>query len=707
MSLTKDSPITEIKGIGEKQAKKFSKLDVTTIRDLLFHVPFRYQDTSSILSIAEFKENEEGTFLAKIAKVSTAYFKKKITTVKVKDDTGTLNLTYFNQTYLNKTLKLGDIYLFSAKITKKGSRKNVYNPKFEKFKEDPEKQTHLGKLVGIYPETKGLSSRMIRARIKTLIEQITEKEKSIGEIIEDPLKKKDLEKFNLISLDKAIANIHFPQTQEDIEKAQKRLAFDEMLRIAFKIEKQILKREKEKSIGMEIKSNYLNSFIKSLPFELTEDQNKAIEEILEDTTKTTPMNRLLNGDVGSGKTVVAAIAILNTIKNGNSAILIAPTTVLAKQHFETFNNLFSKKKQNKKYKNTKDKNKNTNKDFDIDVELCISTKKTIKKADNKLIIGTHAILYEKQLPKDLNLVVIDEQHRFGVEQREYFKQKSKSSPHYLTMTATPIPRSLTEIFFGGLEVSEIREKPKNRKKIETFFTPFKKREDCFNWVRGKILESEDTTKRKKKEGKGKYNDQAFIIYPLIEESEKLNAKAVLVEFDYLKEIFKSLRVEFLHGRLKEKEKERLMEKFREKKIQVLVSTTVIEVGIDIPDATIMVIEDAERFGLAQLHQLRGRVGRSDKESYCFVIPSSSVEKDSPAQERLLYFAKHNSGFDVAEYDLENRGPGEVYGLRQSGVPNFKVASIHDIELLNKSRILAKEIVREDNNPEEILENIFR
>jgi ATP-dependent DNA helicase RecG len=693
MSLTKDSPITEIKGIGEKQAKKFSKLDVTTIRDLLFHIPFRHQDTSSILSIEEFKQNEEGTFLAKIEKVSTVYFKKKITTVKVKDDTGTLNLTYFNQTYLNKTLKPGDIYLFSAKITKKGSKKNIYNPKFEKFKEDPDKQTHLGKLVGIYPETKGLSSRMIRARIKTLMEQITEESESIGEIIEDPLKKKDLEKFDLISLDKAIANIHFPQTQEDIEKAQKRLAFDEMLRIAFKIEKQILKREKEKSIGMEIKSNYLNSFIKSLPFELTEDQNKAIEEILEDTTKTIPMNRLLNGDVGSGKTVVAAVAILNAIKNGNSAILIAPTTVLAKQHFETFNNLFSKKKLNK--------------DFNIDVELCISTKKTIKKADNKLIIGTHAILYEKELPKDLNLVVIDEQHRFGVEQREYFKQKSKNSPHYLTMTATPIPRSLTEIFFGGLEVSEIREKPKNRKKIETFFTPFRKREDCFNWVREKILESEDNNKKKEKEGKGKYNDQAFIIYPLIEESEKLNAKAVLVEYDYLKEIFKTLRVEFLHGRLKEKEKERLMEEFREKKIQVLVSTTVIEVGIDIPDATIMVIEDAERFGLAQLHQLRGRVGRSDKESYCFVIPSSSVEKDSPAQERLLYFAKHNSGFDVAEYDLENRGPGEVYGLRQSGVPNFKVASIHDIELLNKSRILAKEIVREDNNPEEILENIFR
>lgn len=691
MTLSRDSLITEIKGIGEKQAKNFSKLDIITVKDLLFHIPFRSQDTSSIITIKEFKEKEEGTFLAQIEKVTITYFRKKIVTIKVKDDTGSLNLTYFNQTYLKNTLKEGDIYLFDAKITKKGNIKNIYNPKFEKFKGDPNKQTHLGKLVGIYPETKGLTSRMIRTKIKSLMETT----KDIEKIIEDPLKEKDLRKFNLVTLDKAIKKIHFPKTHDDIEEAKKRLAFDEMLRIALKIEKQILKSEKEKSVGMEIKSNLLNIFLKSLPFELTNDQNKAIEEILQDTTKSKPMNRLLNGDVGSGKTVVAAIAILNTIKNGHSAILIAPTTVLAKQHFDTFNNLFGKKKQDKNKEKTKEL------DININIELCISAKKTIKKADNKLIIGTHAILYEKELPKDLNLVVIDEQHRFGVEQREYFKTKTKTTPHYLTMTATPIPRSLTEVFFGGLEVSEIREKPKDRKDIETFFTPFRKREDCFKWVKKKILDS------KVDGSKDKYEDQAFIIYPLIEESEKMTAKAVLVEFDYLKEIFEGLNVQFLHGRVKEKEKEKLMNDFRKKEIQILISTTVIEVGIDIPDATIMIIEDAERFGLAQLHQLRGRVGRSDKESYCFVIPSNNVEKDSPAQERLIYFAKHNSGFEVAEYDLENRGPGEVYGLRQSGVPNLKVASIHDIELLNKARILAKRIVREDNSYEDILNNIFR
>jgi len=665
MTLHKDSQITEIKGIGIKQAQNFYKLNIFTVKNLLFHIPFRYQDTSSVLSITEVKEKEEGTILAEIEDVQITYFRKKIVTVKVKDDTGSLRLTYFNQPYLKKSLEKGSMYLFDIKITNKNGRKNIYNPKFEKFKYNPENQIHLGKWIGIYPESKGLTSRMIRGKIKYL-------EKDIPEIITEPLERY-LKNTNLETLPNSIEKIHFPKSQEEIDIARKRLSFDEMLRIAYRIEKADIKRKSEKSKPMKIESNYLNNFIKSLPYNLTNDQNKAIEEILEDTTKTIPMNRLLNGDVGSGKTVVSAIAILNAIKNGYSSILIAPTTVLAEQHYVTLKEIF--------------------KNLNIDIEICISNKKTIKKANNKLIIGTHAILYEKELPKDLNLVIIDEQHRFGVEQREYFKKKSKFTPHYLTMTATPIPRSLTEIFFGGLDVSEIREKPKNRKEIKTFFTPFKKRIDCFDWVKENIKESN-------------LENQAFIIYPLIEESEKLSAKAVVTEFKYLKEIFKGLSVEFLHGRLKAKEKEKLLEDFRNKKVNVLISTTVIEVGIDIPDATIMIIEDAERFGLAQLHQLRGRVGRSNKESFCFVIPNSNIERNSAAEQRLRYFANHSSGFEVAEYDLKSRGPGEVYGLKQSGIPQFKVASIHDLELLKKARILAKRILKEDNNPEYILENLF-
>ncbi len=668
--LTKDTPISELKGIGPKSLYLYENLGIHTVRDLLFHIPFRYQDTSEIISIKEFKERGEGTFLAEIEDVKTTYFKKKITTVKVKDDTDTLRLTYFNQSYLQKTLQKGDIYIFDAKYStsRNGKTKNIYNPKFEKFKYEKEKQLHVGKIVGVYPETKGLTSAMLRRKIAEL-------QDNIPKILDDPLEKYiGKSNLQLPFISKAIEKVHFPNGKEDIDIAKQRLSFDEMLRVAIKIEREKEAKRKEKTKKIPLDSKVLNNFIKSLPYKLTDDQNKAVEEILSDCNNSIPMTRLLNGDVGSGKTVVAGIAILNCIKNGFSSILLAPTTVLAKQHFETFTKLF--------------------KDFNIDIELCISSDKNISDADNKLIIGTHAILYDMALPKDFNLVIIDEQHRFGVEQREYFREKGKYSPHYLTMTATPIPRSLTEIFFGGLDVSEIKEKPKGRIEVKTYYTPVRKRLECFEWVKEKILES-------------KGENQAFFIYPLIEETEKSTRKSVLNEYESLKEIFKGLKVKYLHGKLKEEEKSKLLENFREKKIDILVSTTVIEVGIDIPDATIMVVEDAERFGLAQLHQLRGRVGRSDKESYCFVIPSSSVERGSPAEERLLYFSKHSSGFDVAQYDLQTRGPGEVYGTRQSGIPIFKVADIYDVDLLKRARTFAKKLIKEDNDLEYILDNLFR
>jgi len=667
--VTKDTAISELRGVGPKSLFLFQNLGIYTVRDLLFHVPFRYQDTSNIISIAEFKERGEGAFVAEIEDVKTTYYRKKITTVKVKDDTNTLRLTYFNQPYLQKTLEKGEIYLFDAKysVSRNGKTKNIYNPKFEKFRYEKEKQLHIGKIIGIYPETKGLTSAIIRRNISNLKDYFPQ-------LFKDPLQNY-IEKGNLKLpfISEAIGKIHFPNNNEDINLAKKRLAFDEMLRVGIKIETEKQKKADEKAKKIPLNSSIVNKFIKSLPYQLTEDQNRAVGEILHDYNNSKAMTRLLNGDVGSGKTVVASIAILNCIKNGYSSILLAPTTVLAKQHYETFQKLF--------------------KNFDAGIELCISTEKNISDADNKLIIGTHAVLYSMNLPKDLNLVIIDEQHRFGVEQREYFRKKGRYSPHYLTMTATPIPRSLTEIFFGGLDVSEIKEKPKGRIEIKTYYTPVRKRFECFEWIKTKIFES-------------KGENQAFFIYPLIEETEKSTRKSVLNEYESLSKIFKGLNVKYLHGKLKEKEKNELLEDFRKKKIDILVSTTVIEVGIDIPDATIMVVEDAERFGLAQLHQLRGRVGRSDKESHCFVIPSSSVEKNSPAEDRLKYFAKHSSGFDVAQYDLQTRGPGEVYGIRQSGIPVFKIADIYDVELLRESRGFAKKLIREDNDLEYILDNLF-
>jgi ATP-dependent DNA helicase RecG len=668
--MDQNSSIKEIRGIGDTLASLFEKLNIFTIKDLLFHIPYKYQDTSEVSSIDDFLTQGKGTFIAEIVSVKTFYtrFKKQITTVKVKDDTNSLSLIYFNQPYLSKTLLIGELYLFNAQVTIKAGKRSIYNPKIERLKDDISQQIHLGKLISVYSETKGLSSRTLRTKIKEL-------KPEIRNIIPEPLNDRILKQNNLLTLPDAIEKIHFPENNDEIIVARERLAFDEMLAIAFRIEKEVAKQKQEKAKPIKIDTKLTNQFIKFLPYTLTDDQNSALETILDEISRKKPMNRLINGDVGSGKTVVSAITILNTLSAGYSAILIAPTTVLASQHYETFKKLFH--------------------NFDIKVELCISSEKTITNAKNKLIIGTHAILYQQVLPSDLNLVVIDEQHRFGVEQRTYLKTKTINSPHYLTMTATPIPRSLTEIFFGNLDVSEIKEKPADRKEIKTYYTPYIKRNDCFDWIIDKIKDSN-------------YKEQAFVIYPLIEESEKTSVKSVLNEFTAINEKYsKDIKVAFLHGKLKPKDKEQILNDFKNKKYNILVSTTVIEVGIDIPDVTMMVIENAERFGLAQLHQLRGRIGRNDIQSYCYVIPGQETTDTPDVKERLQYFASHPSGFEVADYDLQRRGPGEVYGTKQSGIPQFKVASIHDLETLKKGRKVARELLMEDNSCDNILENLFK
>lgn len=670
--LSLSDPITQIKGIGDSQKNKFEKLGVYTLRDLLFHIPFRYRDTSEILNIQDFLSIQEGTFLAQIVEAKNIYTRtrKVLTKVKVIDQLNfQLDISYFNQSYLTKTFKVGEWYIFDGKISEKGKTKNIYNPKYEKYTGDISLQKHLGKIIGIYHETDGISSRYIRNTILPF-------EKEIPRLVNDPIPNTLLKKENLPLLGECIQQIHFPYSQEILPNARERLAFDEMLRIGIDIEKDRKKRSKLKSLKIVEDKTVSKDFLKSLPFTLTNDQLKSIEEILIDVSENTPMNRLLNGDVGSGKTVVAALSILQCIRNGFSAVILAPTTVLAQQHFETFNKLL--------------------KPFDIDVEIWISSRKTKAKSPNSLIVGTHAILFKSDIPDNLNLVIVDEQHRFGVEQREKLLKGGVNIPHYLTMTATPIPRSLTEVVFGNVEVSTIKQKPKMQKEIITKYVPYSKRPDCFDWINKKIKES-------------KFAEQAFIVYPLIEESATLDAKAVLTEFENLKNIhFKDIKIELMHGKLKEKEKLEILERFKNKKINVLVSTSVIEVGIDMPDATVMVIEDAHRFGLAQLHQLRGRVGRGEKESYCFVIPSLNEQGNTIVIDRLKYFASHSSGFDVAEYDLQRRGPGEVYGIKQSGIPQFKIASLTDIDMFKRAKSVAKELVKDDNiDLNYILENIFK
>jgi ATP-dependent DNA helicase RecG len=669
MQITSKSDITTIKGVGERVKKILSNLAIENIEDLVKHIPFRYRDTREILSIAQFKEAQEGTFLGQIVDAKNIYTRsrKKLTTVKVADNEEKLTLTFFNQTYLTKAMQKGDWYIFDGKITNKNG-KNIYNPKYEKYQGDSDLQTNLGKIFGIYHESKGITSRNIR---KLLLQIKNE----IPTLFHEYIPKEILNSQKLLDINNALLQIHFPENKKSLEMARERLAFDEMLRVAIKIEKQSLERSKQKSQKINVDEKLHKDFLKSLPYELTKDQNRVVDEIYEDIENTLPMNRLLNGDVGSGKTVIAATSILQCVKSGYSAILLAPTTVLAKQHFDTLEELL--------------------KPFKVDIELCISEEKTISDADNKLIVGTHAVLFQKELPQDFNLLIVDEQHRFGVEQREILLNIGEYTPHYLTMTATPIPRTLTEVVFGNTDISVIKEKPARRIEIETKYVPTKKRIDCFDWIKDRIINSN-------------LKEQAFFIYPLIEEGEG-NIKSVKGEYEVLKnKYFSDLKVELLHGGMRDKEKQKILKDFKDKKFNILVSTSVIEVGIDIPDATVIVIENAERFGLAQLHQLRGRVGRSDLQSYCFVIPSENIEEKENALERLIYFSKHDSGFDVAEYDLQQRGPGEVYGVNQSGIPQFKVASLGDIDLLHKTREVARNLLLNDNySVDNIKQKLFR
>ena len=664
--LVANSPVTEIRMVGDHYASLLERLNILTVKDLLFHIPSKYQDTSNILTVEEFLKVGDGTFLCEFKNVKTIHTRthKVFTKATAFDKTEKIEILWFNQPYLEKTLKEDITYLLDGKTTIKKGKTVLYSPKYEIYKGEIDKQVHLGKLTSIYPETKGVSSKWIRHKLSIL-------RKDISKLIKDPFDDSLISEMKLLPLNQAIEDIHFPKDLKNIEIARKRLAFDEMLIIAFKIEEGIKKKEKRKASKQGLYQNKIAQFISSLPYELTDDQKKSYKKILSDLTRPFPMNRLLNGDVGSGKTVVAAIAILNTILNKKSAILMAPTTVLAQQHYDTFQSLF--------------------KNFKIPIELCISENKKPLKSKSRLIIGTHAILYKEELP-NIGLLIIDEQHRFGVSQRKKLKMKKKESPHFLSMTATPIPRSLTKSIYGEIDISLIKEIPKNRIPIETYHTPYKKRLDCFQWISKKVKEN---------------NGQVFLVYPLIEESSKISAKSVIKEFEELnKGIFRDLKLVFLHGRMKNSEKNKMLTDFREKKYDILISTSVIEVGLDIPNATIMVIENAERFGLAQLHQLRGRVGRGTKQSYCFTILGE--ESSEETTDRLKYFAKHNSGFDVAEYDLRRRGPGEVYGLIQSGIPQFKVARLDDFKLLNTARKVAKDILKKDNSYiKRIKEGLFK
>jgi ATP-dependent DNA helicase RecG len=686
--------IEKITGIGPITQKRMKRLGLRTIRDLLFYFPNRYEDFSNLKPISKIKINEICTVEGKIIGIKTSRtWKKKliITEALIEDQTGAVKAVWFNQPYLDKTLRKGTRLFISGKISLANDGASFSNPAYEKISDnDFGGAIHTGRLVPIYPEIIGISSRWFRYLIRQALEELKGR---IPEIL--PQKITTENKFE--TLEKSLWQIHFPDSEENAKKAKERFCFEELFGIEIMVLRERAKLNKEKANAFEINLDAIKKFVASLPFKLTDGQKKSAWRILKDMEKSQPMNRLLEGDVGSGKTIVAAMAALNTAKAGWQTAFMAPTEILAKQHFHGIAKLFSifnfnvgllTGKQDRYY------SKKLKNDY-----IEISRKKLLEKAlsgDMNILIGTHALIQDKVKFGKLGLVILDEQHRFGVEQRAklvkspFRKSTDKTQgliiPHLLSMTATPIPRTLALTIYGDLDLSLLDELPKGRKKIITKVVPPEERQETYEFIKKEI-----------KQGR-----QAFVICPRIEAKIVNNkndisgwneVKAVKEEYEKLsKEIFPDLKVQMLHGKIPGQEKERIMKDFRNKKTDILISTSVVEVGVDIPNATVMMIEGAERFGLAQLHQFRGRVGRAGHQSYCFLLTTSP---DQLNRKRLKALAESENGFKLAEKDLEIRGPGDFSGTRQWGIPDLMMSSLTNIKLVEKTREAAIELLNED------------
>ncbi len=674
------TPIEKLARVGPVYQKRLKRLGIKTINDLLFHFPHRYEDFSNIVPIAKVKLNENCCLRGKILEIKNVRTWKKrmmLTQGIIGDKTGAIKIVWFNQAYLTNVLKPKDEICLTGKVVSGNGGLYLSNPAYEKVLADTE-LTHTGRIIPVYPETERLSSRWLRFIIQPLL-------LSFKNELKDSLPKKIIKQHQLLPLKEAIWQIHFPDSLSLAEKAQQRFSFEELFNLSLWVLRERMRLSKEKAFPVALNLKLMQRFVKSLPFRLTDAQKKTSWQILKDLEKPRPMNRLLEGDVGSGKTVVATMAALNCMKAGYQAVIMTPTEILAKQHFKTISKLLE--------------------GFNLDVGLLtgkedkfvskrlpndtieISRRKLLEKAkDNKinLLIGTHALIQDHVKFDNLALVILDEQHRFGVEQRAKLTKQTTAIPHLLSMTATPIPRTLSLTIYGDLDLSLIKELPKGRKKIITQVVSPKERNKTYSFI--------------KKEAKK--NRQIFVICPRIEaqdEKKKANGwsetKTVKEEYEKLsKKVFSDLNVAMLHGKLAMKEKERIMRDFSNKKTDILVSTSVVEVGVDIPNATVMMIEGADKFGLAQLHQFRGRVGRSRYQSYCFLFTDSPSRK---TRKRLKALTSCENGFELAEKDLQIRGPGDFSGTRQWGIPDLAMASLTNISLIEKTRGAAKKILEED------------
>jgi len=658
-------PVAAIQKIGPKYRNLLSKLGIFTIEDLLYHFPFRYDDFSEVKKIKDVQAGNLTTVQGVLGPVKNIYtrYRKRLTEAVVEDETGSLKIVWFNSHYLKKTLKPGQKYNFSGKINKYGSKLSMIAPSYELA---GEKTINTGRLVPIYPETSGLSSKWLRTKVK----EVLDKEISLEEFLpEEILKDEHFPKFA-----QALQSFHFPGSLMEAGKAKKRFQLEEFFVELMKVEKR-KQSWSEKLKANKITNNKkhqekLEKLIENLPFSLTQSQKKALEDIFNDLDHENPMNRLLEGDVGTGKTIVAVMASYLTFLNGRNVLYMAPTEILARQHYETYKSLLEP----------------------LGVEITQLTSAAAKKPAKQpyIIVGTHALLYKEKY-QNVALIVIDEQHRFGVEQRAKLVEMNEGdeTPHLLTMTATPIPRTLALTIYGDLEISQLMPIPGRHKVVNTKIIPEKNRDEAFNWIKEK-------------------GEQTFIVCPFIEESshENLeNVKAATAEFEKLqKGVFKGMDMGLLHGKLTSKQKREVVERFEKGEIQILVSTPVIEVGIDIPEAVVMVIESGDRYGLASLHQLRGRVGRGEKPGYCFVFVGSN---NRTAYKRLKYLEEMNNGLALAEIDMEMRGHGDIYGVMQHGFKRFKVARLSDVKTLEKAKMYAQRYFSEIDNHPNLLEKIYR